>query len=184
MVFAGKPLLRNRYCGQFTDLETNLYYNRFRYYDQEIGQYIQQDPIGLAGDNPTLYGYVHDTNGWVDPFGLDKCWTAARSAFWKAEAKAAPRGHYSSVNMARMRLGLAPQIKVREFVHRTQTSRVRNVSLELHHKWLPQSGSSPSKHLPANLKIVTPWEHATGDAFRHPGTTLQKVLQNAGNFKG
>ena len=25
-----------------------------------------QDPIGLAGNNPTLYGYVSDTNSWVD----------------------------------------------------------------------------------------------------------------------
>jgi hypothetical protein len=32
--------------------------------------YISQDPIGLAGNNPTLYGYVHDTNSWVDEFGL------------------------------------------------------------------------------------------------------------------
>jgi hypothetical protein len=33
--------------------------------------YLSQDPIGLAGNNPTLYGYVHDTNSWVDEFGLD-----------------------------------------------------------------------------------------------------------------
>ena len=60
-----------RYQGQYEDAETGLYYNRFRYYDPEIGQYTQQDPIGLAGGNPTLYGYVGDTNAWVDPFGLD-----------------------------------------------------------------------------------------------------------------
>ena len=59
-----------RFQGQYVDLETNLYYNRFRYYDPEVGQYIQQDPIGLEGGNPTLYGYVGDTNTWVDPFGL------------------------------------------------------------------------------------------------------------------
>ncbi len=29
-----------------------------------------QDPIGLAGGNPTLYGYVEDVNVWVDEFGL------------------------------------------------------------------------------------------------------------------
>ena len=48
----------------------SLYYNRFRYYDPETGQYTQQDPIGLAGGNPTLYGYVRDTNWWIDVFGL------------------------------------------------------------------------------------------------------------------
>jgi hypothetical protein len=25
----------------------------------------------LAGNNPNFYAYVHDTNSWVDPFGLD-----------------------------------------------------------------------------------------------------------------
>lgn len=59
-----------RYQGQYEDVETGLYYNRFRYYDPSIGNYISQDPIGLAGNNPTLYGYVKDTNSWIDNFGL------------------------------------------------------------------------------------------------------------------
>jgi len=46
-------------------------YNRFRYYSPDIGGYICKDPIGLAGNNPTLYAYVSDTNTWIDPFGLD-----------------------------------------------------------------------------------------------------------------
>ena len=33
--------------------------------------YISQDPIGLAGNNPTLYGYVSDSNTEFDSFGLD-----------------------------------------------------------------------------------------------------------------
>ena len=55
-----------RQLGQYEDEETGLYYNRFRYYDPSTGGYISQDPIGLAGNNPTLYGYVSDTNSWVD----------------------------------------------------------------------------------------------------------------------
>jgi len=31
---------------------------------------LSQDPIGLAGNNPTLYGYVKDVNSWVDTLGL------------------------------------------------------------------------------------------------------------------
>jgi RHS repeat-associated protein len=61
-----------RYQGQYEDVETGLYYNRFRYYDPNIGNYLSQDPIGLAGGNPTLYGYVGDVNTWVDVFGLTK----------------------------------------------------------------------------------------------------------------
>jgi RHS repeat-associated protein len=58
------------YSGQYIDEETGLGYNRFRYIDYETGSYISQDPIGLAGNNPTLYAYVHDPNSWIDPFGL------------------------------------------------------------------------------------------------------------------
>ena len=60
-----------RQLGQYEDEETGLYYNRFRYYDPKIGNYISQDPIRLAGNNPTLYGYVGDLNKWADVFGLD-----------------------------------------------------------------------------------------------------------------
>jgi RHS repeat-associated protein len=58
-----------RYQGQYEDAETGLYYNRFRYYSPEEGMYLSQDPIGLKG-GVNLYSYVHDTNGWVDPWGL------------------------------------------------------------------------------------------------------------------
>jgi RHS repeat-associated protein len=58
-----------RFQGQYEDAETGLYYNRFRYYDPSTGNYLSQDPIGLTGGN-RLYGYVHDSNYWVDVFGL------------------------------------------------------------------------------------------------------------------
>ncbi|GGH11491.1 RHS repeat-associated core domain-containing protein [Pedobacter zeae] len=59
-----------RYQGQYEDVETGLYYNRFRYYDPEQGNYISQDPIGLWGGNPSIYGYVFNSNYEVDVFGL------------------------------------------------------------------------------------------------------------------
>lgn len=58
-----------RYQGQYEDSETGLYYNRFRYYDPDSGNYLSKDPIGLNG-GMQLYGYVHDTNNWLDPLGL------------------------------------------------------------------------------------------------------------------
>ncbi|MEN7547376.1 RHS repeat-associated core domain-containing protein [Rapidithrix thailandica] len=61
-----------RYQGQYEDVETGLYYNRFRYYSPESGTYISQDPIGLAGNNPNIYAYVWDSNAWIDPFGLSE----------------------------------------------------------------------------------------------------------------
>ena len=59
-----------KYQGQYEDAETGLYYNRFRYYDPNAGSYISQDPIGLLGDNPTLYGYVSDSNINIYILGL------------------------------------------------------------------------------------------------------------------
>ena len=61
-----------RQLGQYEDEETGLYLNRSRYYDLRTGNYISQDPISLAGNNPTLYGYVSDPNVHIDPFGLRK----------------------------------------------------------------------------------------------------------------
>ena len=58
-----------KYQGQYEDIETGLYYNRFRYYDSCTGNYISQDPIGLAGGNPTLYAYVKATTCYLDIFG-------------------------------------------------------------------------------------------------------------------
>ncbi|WP_310602694.1 RHS repeat-associated core domain-containing protein [Anaerosporobacter sp.] len=59
-----------RFQGQYEDEEIGLYYNRFRYYSPEDGCYTQQDPIGLTGGNPTIYGYVGNTNIQIDLFGL------------------------------------------------------------------------------------------------------------------
>ena len=56
--------------GQYYDYETGLAYNRFRYYDLELGRYISQDPIGFASGTLALYSYVEDGNDCVDFYGL------------------------------------------------------------------------------------------------------------------
>ena len=58
-----------RYQGQYLDREIGLYYNTFRFYDPEIGQYTQTDPIGLTGGS-NLYSYAPNPNSWIDPLGL------------------------------------------------------------------------------------------------------------------
>nr|WP_261804217.1 RHS repeat-associated core domain-containing protein [Serratia marcescens] len=61
-----------RYPGQLYDAESGLYYNRYRYYDPELGQYLSPDPIGLAG-GIRPQGYVHNPLEWIDPLGLAGC---------------------------------------------------------------------------------------------------------------
>ncbi|WP_437434619.1 RHS repeat-associated core domain-containing protein, partial [Yokenella regensburgei] len=67
----GAPTCRLRFPGQYDDDESGLFYNRFRYYDCDTGQYLSADPVGLLGGvNP--YGYVANPLRWIDPLGLCK----------------------------------------------------------------------------------------------------------------
>ncbi|MCO1333890.1 HNH endonuclease [Microbulbifer sp. OS29] len=58
-----------RFQGQYFDEETGLHYNRFRYYDPQVGEFTQQDPIGLLG-GVNNYQYALNPILWIDPYGL------------------------------------------------------------------------------------------------------------------
>ncbi len=59
-----------RYLGQIYDPETELSYNRFRYYSPGDGRFISADPSGLIGSmNP--FACSGNPLSWVDQFGLD-----------------------------------------------------------------------------------------------------------------
>jgi RHS repeat-associated protein len=62
----------HRWPGQHEDHETGLHYNRFRYYDPQLGEYLSPDPLSVEGGLAT-YSYVHDPLTWIDPFGLSEC---------------------------------------------------------------------------------------------------------------
>uniref|UniRef100_UPI001ADF075E RHS repeat-associated core domain-containing protein n=1 Tax=Paracidovorax oryzae TaxID=862720 RepID=UPI001ADF075E len=62
----GQPI---RFQGQQLDAETGLHYNRFRYYDPLLGQYVTQDPIGLLG-GLNKFTYPGNPISWIDPLGL------------------------------------------------------------------------------------------------------------------
>jgi RHS repeat-associated protein len=68
-----EPLQCNlRFQGQYADAESGLHYNRFRYYEPEVGRFASQDPISLlGGDN--LYRYAFNPTNWTDPLGLSPC---------------------------------------------------------------------------------------------------------------
>ncbi|MEG1038566.1 MAG: RHS repeat-associated core domain-containing protein, partial [Pseudomonas sp.] len=57
-----------RLQGQYSDSETGLHYNTFRFYDPEPGRFITQDPIGLSG-GINLYQYAVNPIAWIDPWG-------------------------------------------------------------------------------------------------------------------
>ena len=181
--------LQNQYC----DRETGLHYNFFRYYEPDAGRFVNQDPIGLeGGDN--IYLFSPNIQSWIDPLGL-LSWNTARKQFWKAEAKkerdriakekaknpgSSPKCKYSERNLKRMEKGQAPRIKVR--IRTRRGIEERNVSLELHHTYLPQRLGSNKAHEAWNLSIATPWAHAAMDPFRHTGSVLLKILKGTSTW--
>lgn len=58
-----------RFQGQSFDAETGLHYNRFRYYDPDLGMFISRDPIGFLGGFNT-FAYAPNPVMWVNPSGL------------------------------------------------------------------------------------------------------------------
>jgi RHS repeat-associated protein len=59
------------FTGREWEAETGLYYYRARYYDPRSGRFLSADPIGFAGGDINLYGYVrNDPVNWLDPEGL------------------------------------------------------------------------------------------------------------------
>jgi RHS repeat-associated protein len=71
-VGASDPNHPNRFLftGREFDKETGLYYYRARYYNPQIGRFLQTDPVGY-GAGMNWYGYcANNPIGLVDPYGL------------------------------------------------------------------------------------------------------------------
>lgn len=63
---------RYQYTGREKDEFTGLMYYRARWYDANLGRFISEDPIGFAGGDINLYGYVwSNPQSFTDPTGLD-----------------------------------------------------------------------------------------------------------------
>ncbi|WP_151763982.1 RHS repeat domain-containing protein [Acinetobacter soli] len=66
----GSVTFNLRFPGQYYDEFTGLHYNLNRYYNPELGRYMEPDPIGLEGGlNPYVYADNNPLSN-VDPSGL------------------------------------------------------------------------------------------------------------------
>ena len=61
------------FTGRERDGESDLHYNRARYYDVTTGRWLSQDPIGFAAGDANLYRYVgNQPTTKTDPSGLEE----------------------------------------------------------------------------------------------------------------
>ena len=68
-ILAGTGVAGYAFTGREWDPEIGLHYYRARYYAPNLGRFISEDPIGIAG-GPNLYGYVaNDPVRRTDPSG-------------------------------------------------------------------------------------------------------------------
>jgi len=92
----GKPIFKNTqgtitdnspigniysYTAREYDVETGFFDNRARHRSPDTGGFIQEDPIGFAGEDTNLYVYVRNNSiNYSDPYGLVQWGDAGRAA--------------------------------------------------------------------------------------------------------
>ncbi|WP_294963448.1 hypothetical protein [uncultured Gilliamella sp.] len=81
-----------------------------------------------------------------------------------------------------MARGLAPKMKVKVFNLKEGVYEIKDVSMEIHHKYLPQRGGSQKAHEIWNLEKATPWGHASMDPYRHIGYKLEKIIKGTNSW--
>jgi RHS repeat-associated protein len=60
-----------QFTGRESDSETGLYYYRARYYDPNVGRFLNEDPIRSVSGTLNFYGYVENSSpNLMDPSGL------------------------------------------------------------------------------------------------------------------
>ena len=77
-----------KFQGQSLDTETGLHYNRFRYYDSDVGMFVSRDPIELLGGSNN-FQYTTNPINWTDPWGLRQIGYACADSAAKAALNSA-----------------------------------------------------------------------------------------------
>ena len=106
--------LNLRAPGQYFDAETGFHYNYHRYYDPEIGRYLQPDPIGLEG-GLNLYAYAEG-----NPLRNRDVLGLAVKCVDKLSRRMALR-----ISRLRERKGVATPAAVKELLRRSGFTRVK-----------------------------------------------------------
>lgn len=119
-----------------------------------------QNAIEAAGDVVSKGWKIGDDISIPTRKGTPPTWPTVRQRLWKNEAINNPHIYedtelYTKDSLSRMHQGLAPK-------HYGPDGNA--YSMELHHK-IPRRDGGPNTY--DNLEILTPWEHAMKDEYRH-----------------
>jgi RHS repeat-associated protein len=88
---------RYGYTGREFDADLGLQYSRARFYDAKLGRFISEDPIGFAGGDVNLFGYVgNNPQNFVDPSGLEGGSFGSNFADWNDERIETARDAYKA----------------------------------------------------------------------------------------
>ena len=149
-----RSLVPFRNQGQYEDRETGLYYYRFRYYSPQMRMYISSAPIGLAGNNPTLYGYVQDVNTWLDSWGWDVYVLVTAQDGWYPVYKYGEKDPVSYVRLEKgdtYKIGESQNMPIKYSQTRLDEARInrsKSTSFAVDAQWKTQPNQT------ANLKVV------------------------------
>jgi RHS repeat-associated protein len=84
------------YAGGLKDNDTGLIRFGYRDYDPEMGRWTARDPIGFAGGDTNLYGYVGGNPiVYIDPLGLQNSLSEALNAW--SQTFPSPSGYWEAV---------------------------------------------------------------------------------------
>ena len=180
-----------KFQGQSLDTETGLHYNRFRYYDSDVGMFISRDPIGLLGGN-NVFQYAPNPIGWIDPWGLatvDAIFNMAGESFYgvnPTERSNRVKGDtlpgLAGPNSSRfdMHAEIDAMIQSYDKGHRGGTG-ILTVEGKDICRYCKRSLKNMAQHLELDEFIIH--EKTTGNTYKFNGTDLNKVREGGKGFK-
>ncbi|WP_275359588.1 RHS repeat-associated core domain-containing protein [Xenorhabdus bovienii] len=157
-----------RFAGQYEDEESGLYYNRFRYYSPETGQYLTPDPIGLVG-GLNLYQYGPNPLTWIDPLGLNTIMIDPRLINF-SQSWVSPHNYADAI--ARTNSGwIGPPLRViiRDGIKISYDNRRLDAALSLGMREVPVEIVNGAAHYPSSPNPEKTWDRAFNQRLNNNG---------------
>ncbi len=137
----------------------------------DLSQELKKEIGGHVSGDPGDFDPNDDKGPWKEGDPIDKSsksgkypsWETVKSRYWKNRATNAKSGEFSEADLALMRKGNAPKVKILAKMNKTGEIVEMDVSKELHHL---VGRKIPNPHQLSNVREMWPWEHAGVDGQR------------------